>query len=103
MARQRAEYVLREAYLWSPFGRKMASRYFGNAIFDRLPRYKRGTRKGEIQAKVAWVKCERGGFVPKAFIGRSYTETREGKVVEVHLMTDEFDEDSRIIQTWRHP
>jgi hypothetical protein len=99
MARQRAEYAIREAFLWSPFGRKLASRYFSHDVIAKLPR----TKAGKIQAKVAWVKCERGGWVPKELLGKAYNERREGKVVEVHLMTDPFGGDGEIIKSWHSP
>jgi hypothetical protein len=56
MPKQRAEYPLREAFLWSPFGRKMASRYFDSMTIAKLPR----SKSGKVQAKVAWVKCANG-------------------------------------------
>jgi hypothetical protein len=99
MAKQRAEFAIREAPLASPFGRKMASRYFDPDTIAKLPR----SKTGRIQAKVAWVKCERAGWVPKELLGRGYDEKREGKVLEVHLMTDPFREDGTIITSWRLP
>jgi hypothetical protein len=99
--RPRAQFSLREAYLWELFGRKMAARHFDAKTLEQLPRHKNGKHTGLYQAKICWVKCEQAGWVSAKLIkAPGYTERRVGKVLEVHLMTDEPRVESKIIKSW---
>jgi len=56
----------RTAPLHTDFAREFVSRRVGLAVtthlYQRLPAYKRGPRKGLVKGEVHWRKCESGGW-----------------------------------------
>ena len=58
-----ARICTRHASLSTDFGEGFARRRFGDSLFDALPEYSRGPRKGKKKGSIVWEKCEKGGWV----------------------------------------
>jgi hypothetical protein len=78
----RALVTQKSAPIYSDFARPFLERHFSPAVvaalFETLPRYSRGPRKGLLRGYVHWVKCERGGWYRT---GPSYYDTPTGHVM----------------------
>lgn len=82
MARQIARAVERYADLNEDFGRQFVERRWGAElaaqIFERMPRYQRGPKKGQLKGWVRWLKVEVGGWQRT---GPAYHGTPTGRVL----------------------
>lgn len=72
----------KSAPLSSDFARDFMARRWGDdftaAVYEAMPRYQRGPRKGEIKGRLFWTKCTRGGWKRT---GPSYHGSPQGHVV----------------------
>ena len=101
----RAQIATRRAFLWTEFGLSMAGRYFSQEKLSELPRFSRGKNKGQIKGQIEWRKVEKGGWVNEGIYGGDtpvgYVERRVGSVIEVRLMTAEWNSEPTTLATWR--
>lgn len=82
MARQIARAFTKYAPLNEDFGRQFVERRFGPelaaAVLERMPRYQRGPKKGQLKGWVRWLKVEVGGWQSS---GPSYHGSPNGRVL----------------------
>jgi len=97
----RATIENRDGYLSSGFIERMARRYLGDGVVDDLPRYVRGTRKGQLKGRLEWQKVEKGGWVRVyGEAGNGYVERRVNQVIKVELTLPEWGKEPVKVATW---
>lgn len=100
----RASITNREAWLGSDFGLELARRYFTEEQIASLPRYSRGKNKGKIKGIIRWKKVERGGWIFEgSYYGESIgrVENRVGKIIQAELCSSEFDQEPKVVATYK--
>jgi len=97
-----AVFEVRNAFLWTDFGIEFALRHFTQEQIDQLPKFVRGPKKGKVKGCITWVKCIEGGFVYSSpcfkVVPERYVENRRGKTIAYVLCTDEYREESKIVE-----
>jgi len=91
-----AKFDTKSTPIASEFGENLARKWFGDEVVDRLPRYVKGEKAGQIKGWLKWKKCVSGGWVRRAYVdgtnvlaGGNVARPNEirNKVIEVDFNT----------------
>ena len=57
-----AKFETKSTPIASEFGENLARKWFGDEVVDRLPRYVKGQKAGQIKGWLKWTKVTKGGW-----------------------------------------